>query len=65
MQCVRVEHDDVARFQVERGRLVQLLTILDVAGAFEFERTVSRLMEMRSREYLAERRKMDNHSREA
>ncbi len=34
-------------------------------GAFEFERTVSRLMEMRSREYLAERRKMDNHSREA
>ncbi|MGB0907142.1 MAG: cell division protein ZapE [Maricaulaceae bacterium] len=30
----------------------------DGTGAFEFERTVSRLMEMRSTEYLAERRKM-------
>lgn len=31
----------------------------DGTGAFEFERTVSRLMEMQSHEYLAERRKMD------
>lgn len=31
----------------------------DGTGAFEFERTVSRLMEMRSHDYLAERRKMD------
>lgn len=31
----------------------------DGTGAFEFERTASRLMEMRSLEYLGERRKMD------
>ncbi len=29
------------------------------SGAFEFERTVSRLVEMRGRDYLSERRKMD------
>ena len=31
----------------------------DGDGAFEFERTVSRLMEMRSNDYLAERRRLD------
>ena len=31
----------------------------DGDGAFEFERTVSRLMEMRSHDYLAERRQME------
>ena len=31
----------------------------DGDGSFEFERTVSRLMEMRSHDYLAERRKME------
>ena len=36
----------------------------DGTGAFEFERTASRLIEMRSTDYLAERRIMTNKAPE-